>query len=400
MQYWSVNTQFGIEEEFLLVAQHTGSPATPTPEQSAGLLAIDAGGCTLSREWLSCQIEHGTPVLTEGGTALEALQAVRGAVAETVTGFGMSAVPLGTSPLLPDAGSAISADARYQHLAQLLPAIAADQYINGMHVHVAIPDREAGVRALNGLRPWYPVLTALGANSPLWRGSDSGFASWRSIHYRRWMITGIPPLFADAADHDARVSALLTSDAAEGPAFIGWLGRLSHRHPTIEIRTCDVQLTAADAAAIALLTRALVTAGMEGALAGPDSEVPGAAADVTRAGSPWTPELLDLAHWQAAQLGLTGRLLDPVTAASVPAVEAAERALTAAQPFFADRQEERFVRAAIARLCSTGGGAGRQRRALARGGVPAVLEDAVRLLTESDPVTELGSAGSPDRDSD
>ncbi|WP_193073061.1 glutamate-cysteine ligase family protein [Brevibacterium sp. FME37] len=41
------------------------------------------------------------------------------------------------------------------------------------------------VLALNGLRRWILVLTALSANSPVWHGSDSGFAGWRLIQYRR-----------------------------------------------------------------------------------------------------------------------------------------------------------------------------------------------------------------------
>src|SRR6185503_4533061 len=92
-----------------------------------------------------------------------------------------------------------------------------DHQINGLHVHVGVPDRDAGIRALNALRPWMPVLLALSANSPFWRGRDTGYDSWRAIHSQRWTIHGIPPRFRDSADYDDALAALsgigATSDA-------------------------------------------------------------------------------------------------------------------------------------------------------------------------------------------
>ena len=73
---------------------------------------------------------------------------------------------------------------------------------------MGLADLATGVRALNGLRPWLPVLVALGANSPVWQGADTGFASWRTIQYRRWLVNGIPPRFHDLADYESRVATL------------------------------------------------------------------------------------------------------------------------------------------------------------------------------------------------
>lgn len=289
-------SRFGIEEEFFLIDRQTGLPAAPSQEQAAQLTTITAGGGRTTTEWLTCQVETATAVLTDGSTALDSLRSFRRALREAAASLDMDAVALGTAPRIPDDRATVTAGERYGQFAALAPGFAADQYINGMHVHVSIPDRDTGVHALNSLRPWLPVLTALGANSPMWRGQDSGFASWRAIHYSRWMASGVPPHFHDAAAYDARVAALLESDIVFDPGCLNWLARLPPHIPTLEVRACDVQLHTEDAVTLALLTRALVTTAMS--LPSSEHRVP--------------PERLDIAQWQAAKFGLDYRLFDPI----------------------------------------------------------------------------------------
>ena len=38
---------------------------------------------------------------------------------------------------------------------------------------------------------------------------DSGFSSWRTVHFSRWPISGPPPYFADPADYQQRITAVL-----------------------------------------------------------------------------------------------------------------------------------------------------------------------------------------------
>ena len=66
-----------------------------------------------------------------------------------------------------------------------------------LHVHVAMPDPESARARLCGLRAHLPVLMALGANSPLWFGADSGMASSRYAHVRAYPRRGVPPAFGD-----------------------------------------------------------------------------------------------------------------------------------------------------------------------------------------------------------
>ena len=49
-----------------------------------------------------------------------------------------------------------------------------------MHVHVAVPTPEACLAVMEGVLIELPVLLALSANSPFWRGERSGLQSTRT----------------------------------------------------------------------------------------------------------------------------------------------------------------------------------------------------------------------------
>src|SRR5215218_4112406 len=57
--------------------------------------------------------------------------------------------------------------------------VARTQAIYGLHIHVAVPDGDAAILAVNTLARHVPLLVALSANSPFWRGFDTRLASTR-----------------------------------------------------------------------------------------------------------------------------------------------------------------------------------------------------------------------------
>ncbi|TDS86929.1 MULTISPECIES: carboxylate-amine ligase [Nesterenkonia] len=368
----------GIEEEFLLIDRELMLPATPTVHQSNALQDIRPGQGATSQEWLSCQVEHASAVLQDAPAATTALLRFRQNLASVAEGFGLIAAPIGTAPTIAEFGAAVSNDPRYRQMTDLAPGIAADQYINGMHVHVSVPDPETGIRALNGIRRWLPLLTALGANSPFWRGLDSGFASWRSIHYRRWMVNGVPPAFRDFTDYENRIDALVNSDVVADRGGISWLARLSQLHPTIEIRACDVQLQVLDAVVLATLIRALVCAAIDQ----PSRVQP-------------EPELLDVAHWQAAKFGLSSRLLDPFTGAPVLADVVVWQAFNQAWPYLVEFGDEELVRSGLELFLAQGTGATRQRKMAQLSGLTGVINHSGGAIADTER-PPLASSHRPD----
>lgn len=357
-----VKRTFGIEEEFFLYNELTFQLAPLDSHQASHLLALNALARpgNVQTEFLAAQIEIATGVCTDSRQATNELRGIRQLLTAACTELGIFPAALGTPVQLPEEIAQITQASRYQTVRELVPGLASEHYLSGMHIHIGVPDLESGVRALNGLRPWIPVLVALSSNSPYWRGQDSGFASWRTIQYRRWSVNGIPPHFEDTQAYLKHKKLLLSSESLPDAGHIGWSARLSEKFPTLEIRASDVQLTGAEAVALAALMRALIDTVLEDR--GQQVEA--------------APELLHLALWQAARVGMQGNLLDHHSGSNTPAWEHVRRLLAYVRAALKSNDDEALVYETLDKWTSVGTGAQRQRAAWSGGGVNSVLDGA------------------------
>ncbi|MFH9355070.1 glutamate--cysteine ligase [Kitasatospora sp. NPDC017646] len=347
----------GVEEEYVLIDPASGVPVARAAQvQTAAKRQRALTEGEVQRELSQAQIEVATPVCRSLDEVGGHLLRLRHCLALAARACGCRLAATGSVPFTDRLHVPVTRTPRYLRLRRAARALVDEQLINGMHVHVGIPDREAGVRVLNGLRPWLPVLTAVAANSPLWHGRDTGFASWRTVVFDRWPVSGPPPAFADAADYDRRIRALVERGLIEDTGQLYWHARLSERYPTVEVRAMDVQLTVDEAVLVAGLVRGLCAAALTG------TEPP-----------PPEPEFVRAAGWYAARHGTTGLLHDPLTGRPIPAPQVmaallarVDEALTAA----GDRNRAAWL---LGRLPQDGNGAVRQRRALRRGGRAALI---------------------------
>jgi carboxylate-amine ligase len=346
-----VEPTFGIEEEFVLLDPHTLIAVDRAPEAIA---ALSGARGAVGKEFFPSQIEFASPVFTSVTEALDAVREFRRSLAAWAEAAGLVAAGTGT-PFRTGPGSEISPDVRYAHIADDIAGVTPDHQINGLHVHVGIPDAESGVRASNTLRVWLPTLLALSSNSPYWHGEDTGFDSWRAIHSRRWTTYGAPPFFRDAAEHDAARWALRGIGATSDPGTINWNVRLSARYPTVEVRVFDAQLDPRSSVALAAITRALVaSADLPTVPAARDQ--PSEAMDLT-----------DAALWHAARFGLGGTLVHPFSGRVLPARDVLHAFDDRIRPHLADPAERDLVDELLRRAIRDGSGAARQRRARTSG---------------------------------
>ncbi|MDO0925300.1 glutamate--cysteine ligase [Streptomyces sp. TG1A-8] len=353
-------TTVGVEEEYMLVEPVTGRlVARAEKVRAAAGLEPFVTAREIQSELLQAQVEVATPVcgsLEEvGGHLLRLRHAVAGA-AET---HGCRIIASGTPPLRQALPVPVTDQARYRVMQQQAPQLVAEQMVDGMHVHVAVPGRRAAVQVLNRIRVWLPVLTAMGANSPFWEGHDTGFASWRTVVFGRWPVSGVPPCFADEADYDVRVRRLLSTKVISDTGQLYWQARLSETYPTVEVRCLDVQLRTDEAVMFAGLVRALVDTAVGEAAAGRKApDIPA--------------ELIDVAMWQAARYGLSGELILP-GGERRRAGDAVYGLLEHVGPALDAAGDTREVTSLVHRLLQQGTGADRQRQALAEGGLAAVI---------------------------
>ncbi|WP_327280230.1 MULTISPECIES: carboxylate-amine ligase [unclassified Streptomyces] len=349
----------GVEEEYLLVDPETFLPTPLVQEvRATARLAPLTEEREVQDELLQAQIEVATPVCTALEEVGGHLLRLRHAVASAAQANGCCIAISATAPVRDAVPVPITSTARYVKMRQEARLLVDEQLICGMHVHVGMPDRETAVAVLNRMRVWLPTLLAMSANSPLWDGRDTGFASWRTVVFGRWPVSGPPPHFAGLADYEERVDALVKPGVIPDRGQLYWQARLSERYPTVEVRCCDVQLEADDAVMLAGIIRGLAATAIAEVTAG-------------TALAPCRPELLQAATWHAARHGLGSTLVSP--AGRLESGGDVLRALLRyIGPALEENGDHREVTALVHRLLQRGTAAERQRRALAEAGLPAV----------------------------
>jgi carboxylate-amine ligase len=352
----------GVEEEFHLLEAESGQLY---PRAADVLTAADgelAG--EVEPELLRTQVETGTPVCATLDDVRAQLSRQRRELAATAAAVGCRIAASGTWPA-PVAPVAPTPEKRYEELAAAVGPVA-HRPVCGCHVHVQVGDPDMRVAVIRRVRSWLPSLLAVSANSPFWRGADTGYHSYRSQMWMRWPTAGSAPALRSMAEYDELVSALLATGVMRDPAMLYWDIRASQRYDTVEYRVADVCLRVDDAVLVAALARALTRTGVRAEQAGEPC------ADVR-------PELLKAAHWRAARDGVSGSLVHPVSGRPAPASEVLARLVGHVRPALEADGAAAFVEHAVAGLLRRGSGATRQRAAFGRDGR---IEDVIGLLAD------------------
>ncbi|GAA3820869.1 glutamate--cysteine ligase [Nocardioides panacisoli] len=352
----------GVEEELLLVDPATREVA---PRSGQVLAAAEAQphADLLDHELFRHQVETQTEPTADLAELRRQLVAQRRAAGEAAEQVGLAVVASGTSPL---AGGEpqVTQDDRYLDMLDLYGEVLRPAGVCGMHVHVNVSSEEQGVRLIDAMAPWLPVLLAVTANSPYFEGRDTGYATWRSRIWAQWPSAGPTEPFGSPAGYHAAGDWLIRSGAARDVAMLYYDARLSRGNPTMEIRVADVCTDPDDVLLVAALVRGLAQQELTAGLAGADAPL-------------WRVEMLRAAHWRAARYGLSAALLDPRTAEPAPAREVLDGLVDAVREQLEATGDIDLVTDAVPRVLS-GAGASRQRAAFERSGeLTAVVDDLV-----------------------
>ncbi|MEW2355463.1 glutamate--cysteine ligase [Spirillospora sp. NPDC029432] len=358
----------GVEEEFLLVDPMTGTPVPYAGRVLAGAGEHPSGG-HYARELLKSQVEAATGVCRDLAEARRQIRDARAVLVAAAGREGLLLLSTGT-PVRPGTVPVSDHDDRYEAISRIYTGVVADYQSCGCHVHVCVAGRDAAVAVVNHLRPWLPALLALSANSPFDRGRDSGHASWRMVEQSRFPGSGVPPVFASAADHDRCVDRLVDCGVLADPAMSFWLARPSPHLPTVEVRAADAAATAGEAVLQAAITRGLVRTALRDLDAG--REAPRA-----------DPAVCAAAVWNAARYGLEGPGVHPFEERQVPVRRLIADLMEHITPALEETGDLREVRSLLASVLRAGSGAERQRRAAADG-APALIRMLARQTEGKD----------------
>jgi carboxylate-amine ligase len=213
-------------------------------------------------------------------------------------------------------------------------------------VHVGIDDPEKAIHVANGMRAHVPVLLALSANSPFWRGQPTGLASARMPIFRGFPRVGVPPAYDGWKDFEQRIESMTEAGVIDDYTWMWYDVRPHPNFGTVEIRAMDAQTRVEHTLGLAALVQAMVRELAEGYEAGERPVHP-------------TDEMLDANRWLAARHGLDGELVDLPDTRRVATKELARRLVERLQPHAQDLGSAAELEA-VTDLIERGNGARRQ----------------------------------------
>jgi carboxylate-amine ligase len=288
---------------------------------------------------------------------------------------GQGIVAAASVPLADWRTEPINPHPRFKRVVDVYARLADEHVVCGLHVHVGIDDRDVSVQVMNRVRPWLPILLALSASSPFWMGEATGYASYRSVIFARWPVSGIPGSFSSFDEYVRVMELLVGTEAAADKRQVFDDVRPGIPHPTLEFRIGDSCTRVDEVIVVAGLCRALVQVCLD-ELAGdlPSRDV--------------RPELLRAARWRASRFSLGDRLVDPISGALLPAAAVVDHLLAYVRSGLEQAGDWEEVSTLVAELLRIGSSAARQQGVFAGGGA---LADVVEFLVQETAQFQGGS---------
>ncbi len=247
----------GVEEEYLLVDAETRElAARPPAEFMATCKArLDA---RVTHEFLRCQVEIGTGVCPTVADARAELSELRQVIGETAREFGMAMIAASTHPWAHWTSQEPVDMDRYRILGAEHATLARRMAICGMHVHAGIEDPNLRVDLMSQMSYFMPHLLALSTSSPFWEGHDTGLKAFRPVIIGDLPRSGFPEVFENWNDWTDMLDDLSACGMVNDPSKIWWDIRPSGKHPTLEIRICDICTWLEDGLTIAALYQSIL----------------------------------------------------------------------------------------------------------------------------------------------
>ena len=243
----------GIEEELMLLDADDLALA-PGVEQIVSGVSDDR----VKPELMRCQIEVATSPSRSVAGALDDLLDLRSRVIRVAAEHALRVAGCGTHPYSLAEDQQLTARDRYRELAAELRYPLRREVCFGMHVHVAVGGPDKAMRVIEAMLADLPLLLAVSASSPFWRGEPTGLRSTRTVVFQSLPRSGLPPAFGSYEDYALGVERLQRAGAILDHSYLWWDIRPHPRFGTIEVRSLDVQPRALDSVAIAGLVQALV----------------------------------------------------------------------------------------------------------------------------------------------
>src|SRR4030088_199303 len=293
----------GVEEEFQII-----DPATcELRSHVMQLVSAASPGIVeqVKHEMHQSIVETGKKICENVSELRNEMHRTRGELVAAAERAGLQVAAGGTHRCSSWIDQVISPGERYQNIVEELQQLARSLLIFGMHVHVAMPDKQTTIDMMNMVRYFLPHLLALSTSSPFWMGRNTGLKSFRTTVFRRFPRTGVPEQFASWSEYENFVNLLMKLNCIDNGKKIWSRVRPHPTFGTLEFRMFDVSTRVEEAVAIAALTQAIIVKLHR----------------LNQRNLSWRlygRALIEENKWRAARYGIDGKLIDFGKEAEVP----------------------------------------------------------------------------------
>ncbi len=245
----------GIEEEYQIIDPVTRELKSYITEILAGdRMLLDE----VKPELHQSMVEIGSKVCRSPTDLRDELVRLRGLVMDLAAKNGLVIAAAGTHPFSSWMTQEITPLERYAGVKEDLQDLAQQLLIFGTHIHVGIEDHDFLIEAMNVARYLLPHVLCLSTSSPFWQGRRTGLKSYRSIVFRNFPRTGVPPILRSYTEFEELLGSLVNTNCVPDGSKVWWDVRPHHAYPTLEFRVCDVCTRVEEATCLAAILQAIV----------------------------------------------------------------------------------------------------------------------------------------------
>ncbi len=289
----------GVEWEFALVDKTTRDLSNTAADLFADVRL--QSGSTGDHPKLHNELLRNTVEVVTGvcDTVHEAMQDLRGTlslVQKSAERLDVDLYSAGTHPFAQWSSQLLTPGHRYEELIARTQWWGRQMLIWGVHVHVGVSHREHVLPIVSSLLNQYPHLQALSASSPIWSGTDTGYASNRAMMFQQLPTAGLPFQFDTWEEFELFVADQQKTGVIDELNEIRWDVRPSPRLGTVEVRICDGVSNIHELQALVALTHCLVA----------DLEYRLGAGETLPTMPPWH---VQENKWRAARYGLEAEII-------------------------------------------------------------------------------------------
>jgi len=294
----------GVEEEFQIIDPETLELRSHVVQLISSAAARGVGDL-VKQEMHQSIVETGTKICENVSELRLEMHRTRSELVLAAESTGLRVAAAGTHPFSSWIDQVISPGERYQNIVEEMGQLARSLLIFGMHIHIAMPDKQTTIDMMNMVRYFLPHLLALSTSSPFWMGRNTGLKSFRTTVFRRFPRTGIPEVFESWSEYENFINLLVKLNCIDTGKKIWWDVRPHPAYGTLEFRMFDTATRVEEAVAIAALTQAIVVKLHRLYTHNQSWRI-------------YRRALIEENKWRAARYGIEGKLIDFGREAEVP----------------------------------------------------------------------------------